>query len=245
MEFSIDTHASINGEITIEDFSKEYDQYIPEDLEIVTSYDKYKFSESCTINSVIKVGIKDMILLDVLINEHKDDIDSCTFQIKEDGYYAIDHIILPNLIWWENASENCKQAFETIYLCDTQKVYKVVQNKLEECTIKEILERNVEGTTIQKCRVEIFFTGNLQQCYINLCKQIFNSLLNRCLESSTQNQQIYQRDFIWMTLNILDYLVNFKQFMEAERICEEFRSCGGFCTMYSDPKHNHVGCGCS
>ena len=49
-----------------------------------------------------------------------------------------------------------------------------------------------------------------------------------------------------MTLNIIDYLVGFKQFLEAERIIEQFKTCGGFCTtsntntnkLYSD-------CGCS
>ena len=55
MEFSIDIHTQINGEITIEDFSKEYGQYIDEDLEVVTSYDFYKYSESATLNTIIKV----------------------------------------------------------------------------------------------------------------------------------------------------------------------------------------------
>ena len=47
-----------------------------------------------------------------------------------------------------------------------------------------------------------------------------------------------------MTLNIIDYLIGFKQFLEAERIIEQFKTCGGFCTapnthkLYSD-------CGCS
>ena len=48
MEFSIDIHTHLNGEIIIEDFSKEYDQYIPENIEEVISYDYYKYSESAT-----------------------------------------------------------------------------------------------------------------------------------------------------------------------------------------------------
>jgi hypothetical protein len=44
MEFNIDVHTNLNGEITIEDYSKEYNQYFDEDLEVVTSYDSYKYS---------------------------------------------------------------------------------------------------------------------------------------------------------------------------------------------------------
>ena len=242
MEFSIDIHTTLDGEITIEDFSREYDQYLPEDIEEVIPHDKYKYSESATLNSIIKVGVKDMLLLNILINNHSDYQDSCTFKVDEDGYYVVDHIILPTFKWWES-NPNIDQ-YETIYLTDGDKVYKIKEGHPVECTMKEILERNIEGTTIKKCRVDVFYTGNLQQCYINKCKHIFNNLLNGCAKPS-DNNEMYARDFIWMTLNIIDYLVGFKQFMEAERIIENFLKCGGFCNVYSNPEHKHVGCGCS
>ncbi len=241
MEFNIDIHTQLNGEITIEDFSKEYGQYIDEDLEVVTSYDSYKYSESATLNTIIKVNIEDVKLIDVLLNDHSEDLDSCTFKVKKDGYYVVDHIIIPNMKWYENASDEYKEYYETIYVTDGEKVYKEVEGKLEQCTVREVLERNVEGTTIKKCKVDVFFTGNLQQCYINYCKKLFDALLNKCL-SDDQSQDIYARDFIWMTLNIIDYLIGFKQFMEAERILSMFRTCGGFCGNF-EPKR--ISCGCS
>lgn len=152
MEFSIDIHTQINGEITIEDFSKEYGQYIDEDLEVVTSYDSYKYSESATLNTIIKVSIGDATLIDVLLNDHTEDLDSCTFKVKEDGYYVVDHIILPNMKWYENSSDEYKEYYETIYITDGEKLYKEVDGELEECTVKEILERNIEGTTIKNVK---------------------------------------------------------------------------------------------
>ena len=249
MEFSIDVHTTLEGEITIEDFSREYNQYLPEDQEVVTSYDYYKYSESATINSVIKVGVKDMILLDILVNEHKIDetLDSCTFRVTEDGYYVVDHIILPTVKWYEHCvkfNQDYLEYYETIYVTDGDKVFKTVEEELVECSMKEILERNIEGTTIKKCRIDVFHTGNLQQCYINRCKEIFNEMLNQCAPNDYDGD-VYARDFIWMTLNIIDYLVGFKQFLEAERIMDVFRSCGGFCNMYQNPRHKHVGCGCT
>jgi hypothetical protein len=44
MEFSIDIHTELNGDILIEDYSKEYGQYLDEDMDVVTSYDYYKYS---------------------------------------------------------------------------------------------------------------------------------------------------------------------------------------------------------
>jgi hypothetical protein len=64
--------------------------------------------------------------------------------------------------WYENSSDEYKEYYETIYVTDGKKLYKEVEGELEECTVKEILERNIEGTTIKKCKVDVFFTGNLQ-----------------------------------------------------------------------------------
>ena len=239
MEFSIEVHNSPNGEITINDFSKEYGQYIDEDLEVITSFDSYKYSECVTLNTITKIGTCDITLIDVLLNEHTEELDSCVFKVKKDGYYVVDHFVLPNMKWLENSSDEYKQYYETIYVTDGQKIYKQINGELEECTIKEIMERNIEGTTIKKCKIEIFFTGNLQQCYINHCKKIFTDSLGKC-ESYGDT---YARDFIWMTLNIIDYLIGFKQFMEAQRILETFDKCGGFCNTHKIK--NTVSCGCS
>ena len=240
MEFNIDVKTHVNGEISIDDYSKEYGQYIDEDLEIITSYDSYKYSECVTLNTITKVDTCSITLLDVLLNTHDENLDSCVFKAKRDGYYVIDHFIIPNMKWLENASEEYKQYYETIYITDGQKLYKLIEDQLEECTVKEIMERNIEGTTIKKCKVELFFTGNLQQCYINFCKNLFNTALTSCPPS---NSDTYTRDFIWMTLNVIDYLIGFKQFMEAQRMIENFEKCGGFCK--TDVKNNVRSCGCT
>ena len=106
MEFSIDIHTQINGEIIIEDFSKEYGQYIDEDLEVVTSYDSYKYSESATLNTIIKVSIGDATLIDVLLNDHTEDLDSCIFKVKEDGYYVPEDQNLYNCYFYNPWSTN-------------------------------------------------------------------------------------------------------------------------------------------
>lgn len=242
MEFSIDIHTRITGEILIEDYSREYGQYIKEDLEVVNSYDSYKYSQCATINSITKVSINNKSLEKVIISPHTEQLDTCTFHAKKDGYYIIEHIILPTLEWLEEASDEYKEYYETIYLTDTKKYYKLVENELVECSIEEILERNIEGTTIKKCKIDVFFTGHLQECYINYCKNLFQSSLNRCLPDE---ESTYSRDFIWMTLNIIDYLIGFKQFMEAERLLTTFKTCNGLCNDKELHGHKQFSCGCS
>ena len=44
MEFSIDIHTTLNGEIILEDFSKEYGEYLDEETDVVTSYGYFKYS---------------------------------------------------------------------------------------------------------------------------------------------------------------------------------------------------------
>ena len=70
MEFSVDIHTNLNGQVIIEDFSKEYNQYLDEDLEVVNSFDYYKYSESATLNCITKVSLNNITLLDILLNDH-------------------------------------------------------------------------------------------------------------------------------------------------------------------------------
>lgn len=255
MEFSIDIHNSLQGDITIEDFSKEYEYYLPEgdsypdskidEIDGVSTL-RYKYSKTVTLNTILKAGNDEVTLIDVLYHKHEDDVDVCNFHVDEDGYYMVNHFILPTKEWYESFIKNPDEDVQTyissgIYFMDEEQLKKVVDGEIVDAEIKELLERNYEGTDVLQCKIDVFFTGNLQQCYINYCKKIYENLLNKC---KTQDVDTYARDFIWMTLNIIDYLVGFKQFLEAERIIEEFKTCGGFCQ--NDKIHkNYSGCGCS
>lgn len=257
MEFSIDIHNSLQGDITIEDFSKEYGYYAPEGTSYPNSFIeevdgvstlKYKYSKTVTLNTILKINIDEAILQDVLIHTHEDNVDVCNFHVDEDGYYVINHFVLPTKEWYDSYLQSQDQELkdfikEGIYFIQDNKLKKVVNNEIQDAEVKELLERNYEGTNILHCKIDVFFNGNLQQCFINYCKKLYDSLLNTC-KPSNYDSDIYARDFIWMTLNIIDYLVGFKQFLEAERIIEQFKSCGGFC-QNTDTHKNYSSCGCS
>ena len=65
-----------------------------EEVQIGTSYELYKYSESATLNTIMKIGTSEIKLLDVLIDMHDTNIDSCTFKVKDDSYYRAESVFL-------------------------------------------------------------------------------------------------------------------------------------------------------
>lgn len=244
MDFNIDVFTHPDGLLVIRDLSREFGQYLEDDVDILVSHHAIKYKHSATLNCITKISSKVISLIDVLLEEHVSNrLDEASFKIDKDGYYVIDHIVLPTTEWLEEVPEECFQEYDTIYVTDKEKVYKLVDGKLEECSIKEIMERNSQGTTLMKCRVDVFFTGHLQECYINYCKKIFDSV-NEC-SPKDKDYDTYARDFIWMTLNVIDYLISFKQYLEAQRLIELFHSCNGFCNDRQLHGYKSKSCGCS
>lgn len=265
MEFDIDIHTGLNGKITIEDYSQEYDQYFPEN-QIIQEYGRYKYSESKTLNVIMKINSGKITLIDVLLHDHDQlvedpmepgnylyDLEQTDFTVKKDGYYNVNHIVLPTMDWYTKTyleqDDEYRKAFETIYIIGTDnKLYKYTEEGFIECTVKEIVERNHEGTTIEKCIIDVFYTGFLQMCYINYCRKLFQKLTKGCnfaCAPEDTKDLTYARDFLWMVLNVIDYQISFKQFMEAQRVLEMTNYCGNFCQNQELNAGPSTGCGCS
>ena len=265
MEFDIDIHTGLNGKITIEDYSREYSQYFPED-QIIQEYGRYKYSESKTLNVITKISTGKITLVDVLLHNHDQlvedptnpsnyiyDLEKTEFTVFKDGYYTVSHIVLPTSQWYTETylkqDDEYRSNFGTIYIIhDDGKLYKNSEEGFVECTVKEILERNHEGTTIEKCVIDVFYTGFLQMCYINYCRKLFTKLTKSCNYACAPEdvkELTYARDFLWMVLNTIDYQISFKQFMEAQRVLEMTNYCGGFCQNQELNAGPKTGCGCS
>lgn len=265
MEFDIDIHTGLNGKITVEDYSQEYAQYFPED-QAIQEYGRYKYSECKTLNIIMKINSGKITLVDVLLHDHDQlvedpttpgkflyDVEKTDFTVKRDGYYNVNHIVLPTRKWYTDTylaqDDDYRAGFETVYIIDVDnKLYKLVDGAFVECTVKEIVERNHEGTTIEKCIIDVFYTGFLQMCYINYCRKLFQKLTKGCnyaCAPEDTKELTYARDFLWMVLNVIDYQISFKQYMEAQRLLESVNGCGNFCKNQELNAGPNTGCGCS
>lgn len=263
MEFDLDIQHGWQGHIDITDYSKEYGQYYAEDTQGIVSTEMYKYSESVSLNAIIKIETDKVELMDVIIDEHKSDKETISFDVKRDGYYTVTHFVIPTDVWLQNqltSPTSLLSNYSQIYYLKNGELlkrsistearpnstYEITVGDEEKASVRELLERNIEGTTIKKCKVDIFYTGFLQECYINYCKELFGKLMAHCRPNCSPRDSkgdSFARDFLWMTLNVIDYLVQYKQFMEAQRILEEINYCGGFCN--NTPNEQTTGCGCN
>lgn len=157
----------------------------------------------------------------VLIKDTEDT--QVIFSTKSDGFYTLVTLLVP--------------LDETMpYYYKDGKFYKNIQ----EVNIQEIIEVNPEYSKINPIYDYYFQTCRLKKCYIKACQEIFNETAPlRCSSGKVNQDSIYKRDLIWATLNVIEYMTEFDQYEEAERLLEEVTDCNGIC-----PQEYNKGCGC-
>lgn len=241
-----------NCEIVITDLTQDSDEYISEDtpqedLEAYYSINKFKYTETYTVNIFQKnTSEESMEIIDTIITCHGNDLDEVHYNLTPDGYYVIYHLIIPSLDWYLEESSKEESIIKSdmgIYVTDGSKIYKQTDGVLTEVNSYLIAQVNTEDTTLSRITLEEFSICHLFDCYLSLCKQIFNNISYRCLSKDNIEDLIFKRDFIWMTINVLKYYVETNQFFEAQRLLTEINYCGGICNEPTMQKKS--GCGCS
>lgn len=237
---------SKSNEIVVTDLTKEADEYLPEE---VTSeiFCTFKYSETITINIIQLLTLSEEKYILSHFNEHCGQLDEDYITLIEDGNYRITHIILPNEKWLKRQLETGNRLFsqyQGVYFAQGNSVYKYSNGEIYECDIKEVLEINTYKTTISRTTKLSFFILNLQKCFINLCNSILQRTLTKCKPKDIDDL-IFKRDFIWMTINVIKYYIEFGQNYEAQRILEDVNFCQGFCKNNKSINSDYYGCGCS
>ena len=178
-----------------------------------------------------------------------------------DGYFKLNYIVLPNKQWFEaNKNLHAAEYIQGCYFLDQDHIYKYDKsnkNLYVEVPEKDIItilnsidtdhpSIDLNETTLTIVRNDYVSICHLKKCFINLCKQIFDKrLFDKCAyRGKIDPQLIYNRDLVWMTINIISYLTEFGQLDEAQRIIELITSCNGICKQYYR-EANINGCGCS
>ena len=205
--------------IIITGLTQETDEYLSEDSWILKYYN-YRYSDCVTVNII---------------------------ELPQDGLYSIHHVVLPTVEWLERVKEEAismLDEYEGIYISDGNTIYHYLNNQYLEVDAQVISEINTYKTTISRAENFTFSIWNLQKCYIHLCNEILSDKALKCVKSANPDT-IFNRDLVWMTLNVIKYYIGFKQVYEAQRVLEQINYCHGICKNTKTKLNNQSDCGCS
>lgn len=172
---------------------------------------------------------------------------TCSLDIEKDGWFTLYGLIIPTKEWLQNNLSLATLEYSNIFFTDNQEIYKYVEDKGKKLSnLANLLEPNFKNATFFKEKSEQVSAWNLKNCYINLCKQIFNNrAFSPCWSrNSVDSELVYKRDLAWMAINIIKYLSKCGQLIEAQRIIQNISGCNGLCSDSSNTSSSK-GCGCS
>jgi hypothetical protein len=93
--------------------------------------------------------------------------------ISFDGWFTICHIVIPNEKWFERELKketgSALNLYNTVYYSDGTKIYKYINGEVSEVSLEEIINRNIEDTTISIVKKDYVSVCFLRKCYVNLC----------------------------------------------------------------------------
>lgn len=247
--------------ITITGLEKDNDEYLNETDEITVSTRNYAYSQTITLNVItsIKSSGEETIQRYDIVEHNIDCIDESEMEMPIDGLYEVTHIILPTDTWLKYVLERNPAAliaYNSIYYYDTltESFMKYVDKESISVEIEEILEINAippssvdeKTTTIIRGDKNTFCICHINECFYKLCKNLLVDLPTRCKNRVDDIKSlIYNRDIIWMAINVIKYLIELSQYYEAQRVLEDITQCGGICDSIEISKNGGTGCGCN
>lgn len=229
----------------------------------------FAYEDAVTVNVLVLEKKDNPSLTAITFNTHDvSKLDEVHLQLGEDGLYNLIHIVVPTYDWYiRNKKLGTLSRYKQIFVSDGKNLLKITDNGLEQFDpIELVAHYDIYKTTIYGCQDFFFSTCFLWKCYINLCQMILNynnpyedsktdskmllDLVNCGKLSDQLEDYVYRRDFVWATINVINYLVEDKKLEEAEEILEEIQSCRGLCydvkpSTNSERTRKSSTCGCN
>ena len=215
--------------VSIVGLEQDSSQYLTERQ---VSIRNYTWNDTVTLNVVIKVSSKEEDTFEDYEVVPHTDIDSDEFTLQKDGLYKVLHIIVPTKEWMNYVRERDESHFDDyslVYFFSNDKFYKFSLGTIEEVSVNEIIEANLDETTCIKNERYTFNLCHLKECFFKLCKYLLDNLPCECTNAKDFKQDILNRDIIWMALNVIQYLLQREQYFKAQSILEQIDTCWGIC----------------
>lgn len=237
-------------QIQVSGLERDSNQYLEEDQ---VSFRNYTFEKSMTLNVVTAIDSKENETLESYSFVPHTDIDIDFIEMKQDGFKQVDHFIIPTKEWLDYVLEFDPIALEQyslIYYFDNDKFYKYIQGNSIEVKVEEIIEVNSEETTLIRATLHAFELCHLEQCLFKLGLYILDKVPcnDPCVLEKMKGYKadIFNRDIVWMALNVIKYCIEQQNFFKAQSILEQIETCWGICRdLGVKTDSTYSGCGCS
>lgn len=241
MNLHVEIKPDFKGTISITDYTEEFGEYISEDVEFVLPrYYHFKYSDTTTINVLRYISSNDEELINVVYSKHDTESDSVRLPLSKDGHYIVDHIVLPTYEWYEKVKNEDLSEYRTVYFTANNSVYKVSNGVIEETDIAELIQINPRRTTISCEHFDVFSIDRLKHCFASAARDIMSNYTKNCQSASLST---FDRDFLWMTINVIKYYLEWGQYSEAQLVLEDL-TCHDFCPNEGMFKPRNSSCGC-
>lgn len=252
MNVYFDLHINDCCVLQITDKTQQQEEYLKEESNDYITTGQFKYTDTYTINVVKYVSTKSTDIVEIIITPHVDEeqhpiyLDEAYFKLDRDGHYIIDHLVIPSVkcVQTKTKSEDYEGNNGIRYACDGERFYIIEKGAEATCNINEILESEVEITTVSKSSQDIFSMCHTKKKYLELCKEYLCTLIkNPCMNKN--NAHNLDIDLIWMSLNAIKYYVECKKFNQAQALLEEIYKCTGIANLANTLKNQiNYGCKC-
>lgn len=174
------------------------------------------------------------------------------YKAERDGWYTISHLIVPKLSWFIQINKAyVEDGTYYFYNQDNATFVRAIKSGEDIAYTSNIdpylVYVAIDNPTTIGVEEDIFIIGRLEACFEEKIKAIlYGKLYTRCQTPNDRDTIFRDRDMVWMTLELLKYLIRYCKYSEAQRILEMVDSCNGFCnnTKYRDGYKFNKGCNC-
>lgn len=244
MELNITVETSESCYFNIKDSTCGDSGYLPESSSSV-EINRFKYSDTIGIARLTLNKTDQQIDLDTIFIPHIAHPKYITIPTQFDGWFTLNYVVIPTKDWFDRSQDQL-DFYSTVYYSDGISIYKYINNESTKIEFSELVERNPQNTTISISVNEFTSICFLKKCFISLCKQIFDLRgFSKCkIKGNVDSNLIYNRDLVWMTINIISYLTEFGQLAEAQRLIEQIeQNCNGLCKFeYRGTTWDRCGC---
>ena len=151
MEVKIHICANESCKVVVKDLTTDYQ----EESNTNSNYGKFRYSDTVSIDVLQHNKVNSTELQIPIFSTHGTKVEPITLPVGFDGWFKVQHIILPTEEWFQRelakGATSILRLYTGVYFTNGENIFKYYNGEVTSVPLEEIVERNPEGTTISRC----------------------------------------------------------------------------------------------